>query len=318
MLTNLKRIEAIDVYLARIKTREYVGRLSYKDSNFIFTYSDLYLNNRRSIPLGPDLPLSKKEFVSTQLFPTFHDRIPSRENPAYEEYCKMAGIDVSEKRPLILLGTLGSKGPSSFVFAPVFKVTFNNQDVKRFRELLKLTVREFGELFDFSPNTIHAIENNKSSGQDALKRLEIYYRFPEVALRDVMKNRFKINDEKSNYVEELFLAVRLITQVINDSQYKIEEIETSNKLINITIDAPQPEPNRPNKRSKQLIFSFTRELIDDAILKNPNNYQKITNKVKRIFNAFDFSSNHERSQSQSNERYVINSDCTAQKTSNVN
>lgn len=315
MLTNLKRIEAVDVYLARIKTREYVGRLSYKNEKFIFTYDDSYLNNKRSISLGPDLPLSKKEFVSTQLFPTFHDRIPSRENPAYEEYCKMAGIDVSEKRPLILLGTLGSKGPSSFVFAPVFKVTFNNQDVKRFRELLKLTVREFGELFGFSPNTIHAIENNKSSGQDALKRLEIYYRFPEVALRDVMKNRSKINDEKSNYVEEFFLAVRLITQVINDSQY---DIATPNKSIEITIDIPQPEPNRPNKRSKQLTFSFTRELIDDAILKNPTNYQKITNKVKRIFNEFDFSSNHERSQSQSNERYVINSDCTVQKTSNVN
>ena len=313
MLNKLNTDEAVDVYLEKIKARELVGRLTYQDTNFIFTYSDKYLNNRRSIPLGPDLPLSKKEFASTQLFPTFKDRIPSRENPAYKEYCKMAGIDVSEKDPLILLSTIGSKGPSSFVFAPAFKTTFSNQDVERFRKLLRLTVREFGELFGYSPNTIYAIENNKSSGQDALKRLEIYYHFPEVALREILKNRFKINDEKNNYVEEFFLALRLIKQIINDSQYDME-IDASNKSVNIMIDIPQPEPDRLNKRSKQLIFSFTPELVEDAILKNPHNYQKIKGKVKKIFSEFNFSSNHERSQLQPNERYMIKSDCTVQKT----
>ncbi len=92
------------------------------------------------------------------------------------------------------------------------------------------------------------------------------------------------------------------------------EIDASNKSVNIMIDIPQPEPDRLNKRSKQLIFSFTPELVEDAILKNPHNYQKIKGKVKKIFSEFNFSSNHERSQLQPNERYMIKSDCTVQKT----
>ncbi len=203
MLKNPKHIEAVDVYLQKRKTREYVGRLSRKDSIFIFTYDNKYIYKERSIPIGPDLPLTAKKFTSKSLFPSFEDRIPSKKNPAYQEYCKMVGIDPSENDLLTLVATLGRKGPSSFIFVPASKDDLDREDIINFRKYLRLTIREFGELFDFSPATINRIEINKARGKDVFKRLEIYYYFPEVALKEVKKNRFKINDEKSIYVEKV-------------------------------------------------------------------------------------------------------------------
>jgi hypothetical protein len=152
--------------------------------------------------MGPDLPLTREKFISDILFPSFEDRIPSKKNPAYQEYCKMVGIDSSEEDPIILLATLGQKGPSSFIFSPTPQVAITAEHIVHFRKELGLTVREFCELFDFSPATINRMENKTISGKESLKRLEIYYNFPEVALYEVKKNRFKINDEKSQSVEE--------------------------------------------------------------------------------------------------------------------
>lgn len=200
-----REIEAVDVYLQRRKSREYVGRLFRKGESYVYLYDMKYLYRDNSIPIGPDLPLSTKKFVSKKLFLSFEDRIPSRENPAYKEYCEMVGISVSEKNPLVLVATLGQKGPSSFIFAPVFKKKeFSFQDVINFRKKLQLTVREFSELFDFSPATIHKIEKNKTSGKDAMKRLEIYYLFPEVAIYEAKKNKNKINDEKLKHIVTVY------------------------------------------------------------------------------------------------------------------
>lgn len=208
MLNKQKKIEAIDVYLEKRKAREYVGNLSHEGRNFIFTYSDSYLYQDRSIPIGPDLPLTKKKHTSNTLFPSFEDRIPSTQNPAYQEYCKMVGIDPNEKDLLTLVATLGQKGPSSFIFSPANTITITQEDLINFRKELNLTTREFGELFDFSPATIHRIEKKLVSGKDALKRLEIYFYFPDAALYEVTRNRFKINDEKFKFVEDFFISKR--------------------------------------------------------------------------------------------------------------
>ena len=205
MLTKTKKIEAVDVYLEKRKSREYVGQLSREKALFIFTYADLYLYKSKSIPLGPDLPLTKKKFVSDILFPSFEDRIPSNKNPAYPEYCSMVGIDPNEQDLLILVATLGQKGPSSFIFAPAPVITITGEDITNFRQNLKLTIREFAELFDFSPATISKIEKNVTLGKDSLKRLELYYYFPEAAIYTVMKNRFKVKDQKIKYVEQFLL-----------------------------------------------------------------------------------------------------------------
>ena len=63
-MLNKPKIEAVDVYLEKRKTREYVGRLSREGKKFIFIYNDSYLYKGKAIPLGPDLPLTKKKFIS--------------------------------------------------------------------------------------------------------------------------------------------------------------------------------------------------------------------------------------------------------------
>ncbi|HVE45048.1 MAG TPA: HipA N-terminal domain-containing protein [Gammaproteobacteria bacterium] len=201
MENSRKKITAVDVYLRKRKTREYVGQLIRDNLQYIFTYNDLYLYKARSIALGPDLPLTKKRFVSTSLFPSFVDRIPSNKNPAYKEYCKMVGIEETEKDLLVLVATLGQKGPSSFIFSPAPALTITHEDIVNFRKNLSLTIREFGEIFDVSPATISGIEKKSISGKEAMKRLEIYYHFPDVALYEARKNRFKINEEKMKHVE---------------------------------------------------------------------------------------------------------------------
>jgi HipA-like protein len=203
MLNNTKNIIGVDVYLEKRKTREYVGRLSRANSKYIFIYDDLYIFKDRSIAIGPDLPLTDKKFSSKKLFPSFEDRIPSKRNPAYSEYCEMVGIDSSEDDPLILVATLGQKGPSSFIFAPVYEATINKSSLIEFRKFLQLSIREFSELFDLSPSTVFKIENNHLSGKEFLKRLEIYLNFSQVAIFEVMRNGHKINDEKRKNVEEL-------------------------------------------------------------------------------------------------------------------
>lgn len=201
-MQNHPKIDAVEVYLKKRKTRQYVGRLSRDNTNYIFIYDDKYLYNNRSIALGPDLPLTKKKSVSKNLFPSFLDRIPSNKNPAYKEYCQMVGIDPSENDPIVLVATLGQKGPSSFIFSPAVDLTITHDDIVKFRKYLSLTVREFGELFDFSPATISGIENKTISGKEAMKRLEIYCKVPEAALYEANKNRFKINEEKMQLVEK--------------------------------------------------------------------------------------------------------------------
>lgn len=204
MLNTPIWIEAIDVYLEHRLTREYVGRLYYENDSFIFTYDEKYLYNG-CIPLGPDLPLSKKQFTSSSLFPSFEDRLPSEENPAYEEYLKIAGVSrIGRKNPFILLCTLGHKGPSSFIFLPAIK-HINSDEVMKFRKFLGLSIREFSDIFDFSPATINRIEKNKSTGKDALKRLEIYIEHPEVLFDEIRKNGYKINDQKREYIENLLI-----------------------------------------------------------------------------------------------------------------
>lgn len=198
-----KNIQAVDVYLEKRKTRKYVGRLSKMDTSFIFIYDDSYIYNDRSIPLGPDLPFTNKKYISNKLFPTFEDRIPSKKNPAYPEYCKMVGIDPSENDELILVATLGQKGPSSFVFTPVYDNTITNKEIINFRKHLQLTVREFSEIFDIASSTVYRIEKNLTSGKDALKRLEIYMNFPEVALYEIKKNGNKINEKKKLMLEKI-------------------------------------------------------------------------------------------------------------------
>jgi hypothetical protein len=201
-MPKAKKVVAVEIYLQKRKTREYVGNLTNEGSEFVFIYDDKYIYGRKSIQIGPDLPLSKIRHASKRLFDTFEDRIPSKKNPAYKDYCKAMGISPDEKDQLTLVGTLGSRGPSSFVFVPKYLEEIKKDDVILLRKQLGLSIREFADVFDFAPATIYRIESGKSSGKDALKRLEIYLKFPETALYEIDKNGGRISDEKKNNARE--------------------------------------------------------------------------------------------------------------------
>lgn len=175
-------IIGIDIFLEKRKTRMHVGCLKKENKQFIFTYNEQYLRSQNIIPLGPEFPLTKKRFKSKLLFASFEDRIPSKKNPAYSEYCQAMKIDPKEDNPLILLSAIGKRGPSSFVFEPIYEHLFTLQDILEFRKLLNFTTREFAHVFEISQASLNALERKRSSGKDLLKRLEIIVRFPSVAL----------------------------------------------------------------------------------------------------------------------------------------
>lgn len=203
-MNTKSEISSVLVYLERRKSRKLVGELTYnaKEKTYIFQYDKKYLHSRL-IPLGPELPLSRKKFVSKKLFESFVDRLPSRENPAYRDYCLSEGIAVNETDPFILLTTIGKRGPSSFVFESRRERTFNAEDVRAFREELNLTTKEFSLGFAIAEKTLISIEGGQGGGRDVMKRLELYIRFPSVALFEFQRNCAQIHRDKRRLVEQI-------------------------------------------------------------------------------------------------------------------
>lgn len=201
-------IIALAVYLEKAKTRTYVGVLIFDKERkiFEFTYLNDYLKQKNIIPVGPEMPLSKITHQSNKLFPSFQDRIPSKENPAYSEYCAAMGIDENESNPIVLLATIGKRGPSSFVYEPIYEDEFTASQMKQFRKDLGLTSREFAACFDLSQVAVTRIENGLSSGREILKRIEIYWRFPEVALFEFKKKSGAIHADKRKKVLKILQA----------------------------------------------------------------------------------------------------------------
>ena len=98
------------------KKRLLVGTLRRENGAYLFSYDKSWLEYRNNLPIGPDLPLHTKEYRSSKLFAAFERRIPPRDSENYERYCKQRGISVNETDQMVLLGTIGHMGASSFVF----------------------------------------------------------------------------------------------------------------------------------------------------------------------------------------------------------
>ncbi len=190
------KVIGISVFLEKRRTQTLVGKLYRIDRKLVFTYEESYLKARHSIALGPEFPLTQKQFSSDKLFPSLEDRIPSTQNPAYPEYCLAMGIDPNERDPFVLLSTVGSKGPSSFIFHPIFDRDITPKNIVEFRNTLGLTTREFAAVFEFSQNSLNALERNRRSGIEIMKRLEILLNFPLVALYFLIINRGYLTHEK--------------------------------------------------------------------------------------------------------------------------
>jgi HipA-like protein len=212
---NHSRPRIVLVYLERRKTKQYVGQLigtpGGKKGPYEFEYDLPYLLNKNAIPLGPDFPLTQQKFKSEKLFQTFEDRIPSRKNPAYVEYCADAGIDPKETDPMALLPTIGKRGASSFIFEkPETSEDELNNEAMGFRRSLGITLREFAAAFGFSTVTIQKIESGKAKPSEAVKRLRIYAHFPQIALWEIEQNKLKLHwkvyEALKKRLEEITLA----------------------------------------------------------------------------------------------------------------
>jgi len=209
------KIIGVDIFLEKRKTRLHVGTLHKFDKKFVFTYDDHYFKSKNIIPLGPEFPLTQKQFTSDQLFASLLDRIPSKQNPAYPEYCKLMNIDSTENDPFILLSTIGKRGPSSFVFSPIFERKVSAEELIKFRESLGLTTREFATVFEFSQASLNALERNRIPGKDISKRLEILLNFPAVALDLLLINGGYLNYDK--WIKATEKLGRLLTEKISPS-----------------------------------------------------------------------------------------------------
>jgi HipA-like protein len=211
------KIIGIRVFLELRKKRKFVGTLNRIGNRFQFEYDPKYFKDRSIIPLGPEMPLTRRIYQSERLFVPFWDRIPPRENPAYGEYCQSMGISIEESDPFILLSTIAHRGPSSFIFEPLYEEDFGSQDLLTFRKSLGLTVKEFAACFDFSPAAITRTELKQSSGREVLKRAEIYARYPQVALGQFRKNGGALHTNKQQKVLSYLLELRSSQSAKDDS-----------------------------------------------------------------------------------------------------
>lgn len=168
------------------KRRIYVGELIYdtKIDMYKLIYDFNYINSKNAIPLAPELDLFKTVHTSGkgQLFSAFIDRIPERQNPAYADYCCSQGISIDETNPIILLGTIGSRGPSSFVFERTYKTKLSINDIIELRKELNITQHDLAEAFGISNVTLQKIESGASNDVKTIQLLQIYFTFPEVAI----------------------------------------------------------------------------------------------------------------------------------------
>lgn len=168
------------------KRRMPVGELSYnsKTDRYELVYDKQYACSAKAIGMGPTLGLSKLKHCSEKgkMFPILLDRIPDRRNPAYEDYCEAERISPDETNPIVLLSSIGRRGPSSFIFEPIYHDPFDGSDIKQFRKTLEITQHDFAAAFGLSKTTLQRIEAKKSHDPNILRLIQIFIKFPEVAI----------------------------------------------------------------------------------------------------------------------------------------
>jgi HipA-like protein len=177
----------LEVFHEGRRRRQLVGTLTYspRTTRYTFTYDGKYLRQKSAVPLGPEMPLTMPAHHSKpkQLFPSLNDRIPSKENPAYPEYCEAAGIGPSETNTIRLLTGIGRRGPSTFIFEPVY--TFDQDaliaELKEFRQKLGISLWEVAAALDVPYLTMQRIEAGKSKDTLTMRLLYCYLAFPETA-----------------------------------------------------------------------------------------------------------------------------------------
>ena len=166
------------------KRRIFVGELIHdkKKDVYQFIYDKSYVQLKNAIPIGADLSLFELKHTSKKgkLFASFIDRLPDKDNPAYKDYCEAQNISPEEKNLIILLGSIGKRGPSNFIFEPVYHNSFNRFDIINFRNKLEITQHDLATAFNISKSTLQRIESGESNDPNILKLIQIFIEFHEV------------------------------------------------------------------------------------------------------------------------------------------
>ncbi len=200
--TDFSKIDPnqLNVFAESRKRRILVGSLKWDEPKhqFEFRYEPKYARSKKAIPIGKELDLFKKVTTSKKLFSSFADRIPSSENPAYEDYCYAQGISVDEKNPIVLLVSIGRKGPSTFIFEPIVRNEFTKEDVKKFRDNLSISIQDLALAFDLNWPTLQRLEAGKNVEVGTLRRIQIYFQFPQVALWQLSLTVGKLHSDTFN------------------------------------------------------------------------------------------------------------------------
>lgn len=181
------------------KRRVFVGELSYDETEdrYILEYDAKFPYSKRATSLGPQLSFFQLKHVSEKgkMFPYFLDRIPDPENPAYPDYCASQGISVNEKNLIVLLGSIGRRGPSCFIFEAIYETSIDINQIIEWRKNMGLTQHDFALAFDLSQATLQRLEDGKSIDCNSLKRLEMLFYFPDVALWQLRQTGERIHGQ---------------------------------------------------------------------------------------------------------------------------
>jgi HipA-like protein len=192
----------INIFSQTALNRTFVGVLYRKNNTYYLEYDKQYRQQNNAVALGPELELWKEKHSSNNIFPSIADRIPSKQNPAYKDYCRQWGISEDEKDVFKLLTTIGRRGPSTFVFEMAPK-DYSPESVKGLRNKLGLTQREFALLFDITQTTLSKIESGKSAYSTILVLIQLCEEVPD-ALSWLLKIRGQyIHDVKRAKIENM-------------------------------------------------------------------------------------------------------------------
>jgi DNA-binding XRE family transcriptional regulator len=193
----------INVLSQTRKRRTLVGELWFEKGAYCFQYNLKYARMRTAIPLGNEFPLTRAHqiFKQKKMFESFLERLPSKQNPEYANYCKIWDIPPEENDPMLLLVTVGNRGPSSFLFRKAPQDQFDGAALKKFRTALGLTLRDLADFLDVQEPTLVMTEKGRLKSEQLLKMCELLAKIPQ-ALKFKLKQRGQfLHDEKIKNIE---------------------------------------------------------------------------------------------------------------------
>lgn len=91
--------------------------------------------------------------------------------------------------------TIGSRGPSSFIFEPIQKNDFNvSKELKNFREKTEISLSDAALLFDFNYVTLQKMEVGKLKNRTLMRMMEIFLKYPDCLYDQLIKNKGFIHE----------------------------------------------------------------------------------------------------------------------------